>query len=100
MCNHSLFMMGHMDMMFLFSPPSDMSPMEEVSDYGDERKHWHTQTLALSILSLQNVLPVYFITTAGNYIYTKSFYKIINLHINNSIVKSFLSQLNLTKQKN
>jgi len=35
--------MGHMVMMFPFSPPGDMSPVEEISDYDDERKHWHTQ---------------------------------------------------------
>ncbi|KAL5242749.1 hypothetical protein ACI65C_010159 [Semiaphis heraclei] len=35
--------MGHiMDMKFPFSPPGDMSPMEVDSDYGGERKYWHT----------------------------------------------------------
>lgn len=36
--------MGYMAMMFPFSPPGDiMPPVEEIRDYGDERKHWLTQ---------------------------------------------------------
>jgi len=37
--------MGYMAMMFPFSPPGEnnMPPVEEISDYAEERKHWLTQ---------------------------------------------------------
>eukprot|EP00102_Acyrthosiphon_pisum_P026384 XP_016663594.1 PREDICTED: uncharacterized protein LOC100571370 [Acyrthosiphon pisum] len=37
--------MGYMATMFPFSPPGEnnMPPVEEISDYAEERKHWLTQ---------------------------------------------------------
>ncbi|XP_022180002.1 uncharacterized protein LOC111040399 [Myzus persicae] len=37
--------LGYMSMMFPFSPPGEnnMPSVEEISDYGDERKHWLKQ---------------------------------------------------------